>query len=44
MAAAGQIWVEGQCDNKDKRMCFPEVPCSFFIIRKMRHRPKYHHV
>lgn len=34
MAAAGQIWVEGQCDNKDKRMCFPEVP--FFIQKKKR--------
>lgn len=32
MAAAGQIWVEGQCDNKDKRMRFPEVP--FFISPK----------
>lgn len=27
MAAVGQIWVEGQCHNKDKRLCFPEVPC-----------------
>lgn len=34
MAAVGQIWVEGQCHNKDKRMCCPEVPCSYFIIRK----------
>lgn len=33
MAAAGQIWVEGQCDNKDKRMRFPEVP---FVIQKKK--------
>lgn len=31
MAMVGQIWVEGQCHKKDKKLCCPKVPCSVFI-------------
>lgn len=45
MATVGQIWVEGQCHNKDKRMCCPEVPYSHSIFRNnCEEDTKYHHL
>lgn len=34
MAMVGQIWVEGQCHKKDKKLCCPKVPCSVFIEKR----------
>lgn len=34
MAMVGQIWVEGQCHKKDKKLCCPKVLCSVFIEKR----------
>lgn len=34
MAMVGQIWVEGQCHKKDKKLCCPKVPCLVFIEKR----------